>query len=198
MDQAEGDGASRTFARDPDTLEVIGDFLVEAEDGLAKADDLLLELERDGFEAERVNAIFRVFHTIKGVAGFVDLRDVATLAHATEALLDELRSGVVDLSQAHLDLTFEATATMRRMLADVRHAVETKADLEGIPELDALLAKLEARLVRGRGEAPPAKPASPPPPMPSEPAAEDAEPIVTDPRALASDAPSERSTYPPR
>ena len=91
MDQAEGDGASRTFARDPDTLEVIGDFLVEAEDGLAKADDLLLELERDGFEAERVNAIFRVFHTIKGVAGFVDLRDVATLAHATEALLDELR-----------------------------------------------------------------------------------------------------------
>jgi two-component system chemotaxis sensor kinase CheA len=168
MDQSEDGGSNRSFARDPDTLEVIGDFLVEAEDGLAKADDLLLELERDGFEAERVNAIFRVFHTIKGVAGFVDLRDVATLAHATEAVLDELRSGVVELSQDHLDLTFEATASMRRMLADVRHAVETKADLEGVPELDTLLAKLEARLVRSHGalpqKAPPAPAAPPPPP----------------------------------
>jgi two-component system chemotaxis sensor kinase CheA len=173
MDRSDdGGGSNRTFARDPDTLEVIGDFLVEAEDGLAKADDLLLELERDGFEAERVNAIFRVFHTIKGVAGFVDLRDVATLAHATEAVLDELRSGVVELSQDHLDLTFEATASMRRMLGDVRHAVEAKADLEGVPELDTLLAKLGARLVNKHGELPQKAPAKLPPPPSPEPSQE--------------------------
>jgi two-component system chemotaxis sensor kinase CheA len=146
MDQQANGGGAGSFARDPDTLEVIGDFLVEAEDGLSRADELLLELERDGFDAERVNALFRVFHTIKGVAGFVDLRDVATLAHSTEAVLDALRSGLVELSQGHLDVTFEATASMRRMLADVRRAVETHSDLEGIPELPGLLERLAACL----------------------------------------------------
>ena len=62
---------AKTLVRDPETLAMIGDFLNESEEGLAVADETLLAIETEGGNSERINALFRVFHTVKGVAGFL-------------------------------------------------------------------------------------------------------------------------------
>jgi two-component system chemotaxis sensor kinase CheA len=79
--------------RDSETIELIGDFLEESGEGLARADEMLLAVEKSGPEADKVHALFRVFHTIKGVAGFLELTEVVSLAHTTENLLNLVREG---------------------------------------------------------------------------------------------------------
>lgn len=109
---------------DQDILELVGDFLQECRDGLTAADDILLEASRRLAEAEEVNALFRVFHTIKGTSSFLNLRDVTQVAHTTESMLNKVREGNLVLTGAVLDVAFEATALMRKLLDEVQAAAE--------------------------------------------------------------------------
>lgn len=137
-----GEGPA-SVERDTETVELIGEFLQESGEGLARADQILMNIERDGLSAEMVNGLFRVFHTIKGVSGFLELRDVTALAHTTETLLNLVRQGSHELKGASLDLVFDATASMRRLLDGVADAVSRRVAFPPAPELATLLADLE-------------------------------------------------------
>jgi two-component system chemotaxis sensor kinase CheA len=68
--------------RDVDTIALIGEFLSESEEGLSRADQILMAIEDTEASADSINSLFRVFHTIKGVAGFLELFDIQSLAAA--------------------------------------------------------------------------------------------------------------------
>lgn len=78
-------------------VEVLFSFLSEAHEHLDAIEERVLSLEQNP-EPRTVNEIFRSVHTVKGVAGFLNLTAIKGLAHELEFLLDELRSGtrVVD------------------------------------------------------------------------------------------------------
>ena len=57
-------------AQDP---ELISDFIVESREHLANVETQVLTLEREPTNSEALNAVFRGFHTIKGLAGFLEL-----------------------------------------------------------------------------------------------------------------------------
>ena len=48
-------------------------FVAEARELVHQATDDLIAAERDGFSPERIDRVFRAFHTLKGSAGVVDL-----------------------------------------------------------------------------------------------------------------------------
>src|SRR5512137_493368 len=116
--------APERVERDADTVSLFGDFLQESADGLSRADQILMAVEEQGATAEHVNALFRVFHTIKGTAGFLDLADVVELAHTTETMLNHCRQNELALEGEPVDLCLEATTVMRAMLDAVKLAVE--------------------------------------------------------------------------
>jgi hypothetical protein len=60
--------------RDDETLEIITDFLQESDDGLNSADQILMHLEGGADDPEGINALFRVFHSIKGLSSFLEIR----------------------------------------------------------------------------------------------------------------------------
>ncbi|MEZ5063419.1 MAG: chemotaxis protein CheA [bacterium] len=128
---------------DEDTLEVIGEFLQESEEGLARVDEILLSLEGSEADPESVNELFRVFHTMKGVASFLGLDEITRLAHSTETLLNLVRTHERTLDGALLELVFDATEATRRLRAAVRSSVETGHELESDAALPALLDRLE-------------------------------------------------------
>ena len=107
----------KRVTRDEETVDLIGEFLSESEEGLGRADQILMNVEHAEPNAEAVNGLFRVFHTVKGVAGFLDLIAITTLAHTTETMLNRCREGTLKLSGKRLDVVFDATAMVRRMLA---------------------------------------------------------------------------------
>jgi len=159
VSKAPAEGALRSaqpMVCDQETLELLGDFIQETSESLAHADDILVTAERSGMSLEGVNALFRVFHTIKGVAGFLDLPAIASLAHATETLLNRAREGGAPLAEQSLDLVFEATAAMRSLLDDVRKAVESGTAPSEQPSQARLIQAMDAHVERAaQGTEPP-------------------------------------------
>ena len=129
--------------RDEETISLIGDFLQESEEGISQVDQILMNVENDGLNPEMINEIFRVFHTIKGVAGFLNLNEVKSLSHKTETMLNNIRQGTLVLGGPILDLLFDITDTMREMFDTVRQAVESSQEIESIQSLPSLLTKIQ-------------------------------------------------------
>jgi len=96
---------------------LVVDFVNESSEHLDSAEADLLTIEENPEDPDIINAIFRAFHTIKGVAGFLNLTQIGSLAHATENLLDLARKGNLTLAGASIDVVFEALDVMKKMLA---------------------------------------------------------------------------------
>jgi two-component system chemotaxis sensor kinase CheA len=62
-------------------------FISESKELVLQATDDLMAVERSGFDAERIDRVFRAFHTLKGSAGVVNLPAMGLLLHAAEDLL---------------------------------------------------------------------------------------------------------------
>ncbi|MFI4859431.1 MAG: chemotaxis protein CheA [Phycisphaerales bacterium JB063] len=131
--------AAFTIQSDPDLL---SDFIGEAREHLEQVDTELLTLESDASDTEAINAVFRAFHTIKGVAGFLDLPPVQLLAHETETLLDKARKGQLTLAGLAMDVTFESNDLMKVLIENVAQAAAQGGSVPETPELPALLAKI--------------------------------------------------------
>ena len=102
-----------TLANDP---ELLSDFVLESSEHLARIENQLLLLERDPCDSEALNSIFRGFHTIKGLAGFLELWDVQKLSHETEAVLDCARSGGLRITPRVIDVILESSDRLRRWM----------------------------------------------------------------------------------
>jgi two-component system chemotaxis sensor kinase CheA len=77
-----------------DPLAAIRDtFFQECEEQLAELETGLLAIEEGDHDPERINAVFRAVHSIKGGAGAFGLDALVRFAHVFETALDEMRSG---------------------------------------------------------------------------------------------------------
>lgn len=147
---------TREVARDAETVELFIDFVAEGEDGLSRVDEILLGADQGSVGDERVNELFRVFHTIKGVSGFLEATEVTRLAHVTETLLDGVRAHRLALSGSVLEAVFEASACMRALLRGVREAVKANRSIVPLASLPRVVAQVE-RAERGQSAAPPVR-----------------------------------------
>lgn len=93
--------ASNSLAEDPELLQ---DFVLEAREHLSVVETQLLLLEQNPADSEPTHACFRAIHTIKGIAGFLDLHVIREVSHEGETLLDNLRNGVLSVSPALIDV----------------------------------------------------------------------------------------------
>jgi two-component system chemotaxis sensor kinase CheA len=116
MDEID-EAAAALLANDP---ELVHDFLTESREHLAKAEAAVLALERDPGDSESLNAVFRCFHTIKGLAAFLGAGAIREIAHETENVLALVRSGRLTLSAHIADLILRATDELNRCLAQAR------------------------------------------------------------------------------
>ena len=139
---------------DAETVELANEFLQESEDGLTQVDDILLGVDVDGVAIGEVDAIFRVFHTMKGVAGFLELSEITKLAHISETLLDQGRKGTLAIKGGVIDLLFDTTALLRHMLTDLREAMSRGLKPESQTDLPWLITRLEARIAGQSDEEP--------------------------------------------
>lgn len=73
--------------------ELLNDFLVETNEHIDAAGELLVAFEREPANAGTITKIFRLVHTIKGTCGFLGLSRLEHLTHASEALIGRLRDG---------------------------------------------------------------------------------------------------------
>ncbi len=125
-------------------LELIGDFVNEAGEHLAIIESQILVLERDPTAAEPLNSAFRGFHTIKGLAGFLDLSDIREVSHEVETLLDRARNQELLLTPVIIDVVLESADYLKRAVAWVQAGLNGKAG--EAPEFARLLDRVRVVL----------------------------------------------------
>ncbi|WP_300454988.1 chemotaxis protein CheA [Desulfobacula sp.] len=108
-----------------DDMEILIDFVSEAWENLDTIEVNLIDLEQDPSNKDIINDIFRPFHTIKGVSGFLSLTKINKLAHTTENLLDSARSGEFLINDTATDAILESVDTLKILITRVRQATET-------------------------------------------------------------------------
>ncbi len=70
-------------------------YIAEGYELLQEMEDILLRLEQEDDRADRLNALFRAAHTIKGSAGLFGLNAIVSFTHGVESVLDRMRDGVL-------------------------------------------------------------------------------------------------------
>ena len=108
-----------------DDMEILNDFVSEAFENLDIIEIKLMDLEQDPANGEIINDIFRPFHTIKGVSGFLSLIKINKLAHATENLLDGARSGDFIINHTATDAILESVDTLKALIGRIKKGLET-------------------------------------------------------------------------
>lgn len=125
-----------------DDIQLAQDFMSESASHIENAEAGILRLEENPEDMEVINAIFRSFHTIKGVAGFLNLKQVGSLAHAGENLLDLARQGKMQMSAPVVDLILEAIDLTKALMAAIEKALQTATPIAIEPRLPDMLHRL--------------------------------------------------------
>ena len=81
---------------------------MEAREHLSSIEGLMVEIDNGGAAEESVHGVFRSFHTIKGLAGFLDFAVIQEVAHEVETLLDRVRTSELTLNPARVDAVLHA------------------------------------------------------------------------------------------
>jgi two-component system, chemotaxis family, sensor kinase CheA len=119
-------------------------FIAEARELVHQATDDLIAAERDGFSAERIDRVFRAFHTLKGSAGVVDLPAMALTLHAAEDLLAAIQAGRLASSPSVINQVLACLDQVSAWVADfeARQALPLRAGIDAREMADQLRALL--------------------------------------------------------
>jgi two-component system chemotaxis sensor kinase CheA len=99
-----------------DDPELIADFVAESREHLSSIEANLLALEKDPSLTDAVHSVFRSFHTIKGLAGFLGLGPIQAVAHETETLLDHAREKRIAITPRLIDITLKSADYVKAAL----------------------------------------------------------------------------------
>lgn len=128
-----------------DVSQYLDVFLDEAKENVQNLNTSLLELESDPTNISILNEIFRVAHTLKGMAGTMGFGRMAALTHHMEDVLDGLRSNRLKASSNIVDILFKCLDALENYVNEV-----ASTGTEGQEEYQDILASLSDIL---KGEA---------------------------------------------
>ncbi len=122
------------------------DFIAEGLEYIEEIEINILNLENEPENKDFINAIFRPFHSIKGVASFLNLERIRMLAHNLESLLDKARNGEISVTPALIDVVLDGADALKSLIGQLRDVLEgkpaVKLDLD-IPALTTRIHKIE-------------------------------------------------------
>ncbi len=143
--------------------EAIREFLMEGQESLVQLEKLFLEAESGEPTPESLTAAFRLLHSLKGAAGFLNFPTLESITHAAESLLAKLRSGELTFGPGIGDLLLRVIDTLREIFRAIADGNGDNPKPLETGELARLLANPLAVATNNSGPAAvPARPVVPP------------------------------------
>lgn len=113
-----------------DTSQYLSMFLEESMDNLQTLNQALLQLEQEPDNVDKLNEIFRVAHTIKGMAATMGFNGMAQLTHKMEDVLAEFRNGELKATQEVVTVLFKCLDTLEQMVDIISNGEEKELPVE--------------------------------------------------------------------
>ncbi len=162
--------------------ELLVEFHAEALDHLQQIEAALLALDEQPDDPEALNSIFRSFHTIKGVSGFLHLTPMHTLTHEVESLLDLARNRKLRLNSTIITEVLKSRDAVQQMVQQITAALEQGKLPDSIIAVSHLIRAVK-RLAAG--ESTPVAESAPAPKAPAAAAPVEVAPVIAFPAAPA-------------
>lgn len=150
---------------DEQTREIVESFVAEGYERLDDAEAQLGKMNR-ACEDDCLKTVFRLFHSLKGSAGFLNFEAVKELTHEAETLLDlfikegyEVTPDSLDVIYATIDVLREMIETIESEYSDEALTDRGRAQSEAVR---AMVASLRAAGPAGAPAAPKSLPSDPP------------------------------------
>ncbi|MCK5707289.1 MAG: chemotaxis protein CheA [Candidatus Aureabacteria bacterium] len=127
------------------------EFLSEAEAHLNVLNENLLYVEEclknnEAVADEKINAMFRAAHTVKGVSSTLSYHKISRLTHIMENLMDKVRKKEVDFSQDIIDVLFSSFDILEKIITQLREVDSEEEDIEEpVKKLNEVLDKASAK-----------------------------------------------------
>jgi two-component system chemotaxis sensor kinase CheA len=118
-------------------------FLEESKDNLQTLNEALLQLEQEPDNVDKLNEIFRVAHTIKGMAATMGYNTMAALTHKMEDVLSEFRDGQLKVTKQVVTVLFKCLDTLEQMVDNIENGEEQEVPV------DDIITKLESISQKG-------------------------------------------------
>lgn len=94
-------------------------FVSEVREHLQGMNEAIVALEGTPEDREKIDFLFRMAHSIKGMAASMGYGEMAELSHKMEDLMDRVRKGTIGFVSAVADLLLEGSDLLSTMLNDV-------------------------------------------------------------------------------
>lgn len=95
------------------------DFVQEAYEHVEDIEANVLTLEKNPENQDIINSMFRAFHTIKGLSGFVEHVVIQEIAHRTETLMDFCRKGETKVNTDIIDVILKSSDYIKGLSDDI-------------------------------------------------------------------------------
>jgi two-component system chemotaxis sensor kinase CheA len=128
--------------------EIRASFFIECEELLEAMQDGLQIMDDGNDDSETINIVFRAVHSIKGGAGAFGLEPLVRFAHRYETVMDEVRSGRLQVEQDLLKLFFRAADHLSDLVRACRDDLDSPTR-----DGDAILAELDQHVNIEPGDA---------------------------------------------
>ncbi|HYF83032.1 MAG TPA: chemotaxis protein CheA [Clostridia bacterium] len=122
-------------------------FIEESQEHLQLLNQSLLGLETNPKDMKILNEIFRVAHTLKGMAGTMGYTGITSLTHRMEDVLDAIRNSKVDVNTSIVDILFECLDYLDNSIGTI-----SSTGQEGSNKADAIIASLNGILLKKPAE----------------------------------------------
>ncbi|MFD0671717.1 chemotaxis protein CheW [Cohnella sp. GCM10027633] len=109
-------------------------FIDEANDHLQSLNENMLRLEQSPEDIGIVQVIFRSAHTLKGMSATMEFKDLASLTHEMENVLDLVRNGKLNMNGNIFDTLFKCLDELEAMVQDVINGGTGSGDVTELVE----------------------------------------------------------------
>jgi len=104
-------------------------FISESREHLHSMNELIVFLEKEPDDSEKIDSLFRAAHSIKGMAASMGYAVIAELAHKLEDLMDRVRKGILHFDADAADLLLEGSDCLESMILDVDQERDGNRDI---------------------------------------------------------------------
>lgn len=105
---------------------LLRDFITEGLEYIDEIEVNILNLEQSPEDKDYINAIFRPFHSVKGVASFLNLDKIRALAHNLENLLDKARNDEIKVTPPLIDVILDGADALKTMIGQLKEQLENR------------------------------------------------------------------------
>jgi two-component system chemotaxis sensor kinase CheA len=127
--------------------ELLDQFIQEARECLEQVGERLLQVERAPTDAELLNDLFRLVHTLKGNCGLFEFKPMERVVHAGEDLLDRVRNGSLGYNDHIADALLDAMDFTVTMVDEIEQT--SRIDPQADNRSQAVAGRLRALLQNG-------------------------------------------------